>query len=155
MQTTSYSDEQYSGDFLGDQDLKKRALDRAIDIRKFEIDLYWKRTTYFWTFIAATLAGFFAIQASSASNKGDMSFLLANLGIVFSVGWFCVNRGSKFWQENWEFEVAPPLQTWVLVGAAYPDIVDAVTVHPACQEELYDPGRDVSINPNENSILTP
>ena len=38
MQTTSYSDEQYSGDFLGDQDLKKRALDRAIDIRKFEID---------------------------------------------------------------------------------------------------------------------
>ena len=24
-----------------------------------------------------------------------------------------------------------------------------------CQEELYNPGRDVSINPNENSILTP
>ncbi len=61
MQTTSYSDEQYSGDFLGDQDLKKRALERAIDIRKFEIDLYWKRAAYFWTFIAATSAGFFAI----------------------------------------------------------------------------------------------
>ena len=29
------------------------------------------------------------------------------------------------------------------------------TPHPVCQEELYDPGRDVSINPNENSILTP
>ena len=28
-------------------------------------------------------------------------------------------------------------------------------VYPVCQEELYDPGRDVSINPNENSILTP
>ena len=28
-------------------------------------------------------------------------------------------------------------------------------MHPVCQEELYDPGRDVSINPNENSILTP
>ena len=26
--------------------------------------------------------------------------------------------------------------------------------HPICQEELYNPGRDVSINPNENSILT-
>ena len=24
--------------------------------------------------------------------------------------------------------------------------------HPVCQEELYNPGRDVSINPNENSI---
>ena len=30
-----------------------------------------------------------------------------------------------------------------------------VTVHPICQEKLYNPGRDVSINPNENSILTP
>ena len=39
-------------------------------------------------------------------------------------------------------------------------LVDAVTVHGVllnliCQEELYDPGREVSINPNENSILTP
>ena len=43
----------------------------------------------------------------------------------------------------------------VLVEAAHPDLADAVTVHPICQEEPYDPGRDVSINPNENSILTP
>ena len=43
----------------------------------------------------------------------------------------------------------------VLVEAAHPDLADAVRVHPVCQEELYDPGRDVSINPNENSILTP
>ena len=39
-------------------------------------------------------------------------------------------------------------------------LADALTVHgvdlyPVCQEELYNPGRDVSINPNENSILTP
>ena len=30
-----------------------------------------------------------------------------------------------------------------------------VLLHPVCQEELCDPGRNVSINPNENSILTP
>ena len=41
----------------------------------------------------------------------------------------------------------------VLVEAAHPDLADALTVldvllHPVCQEELYDPGRDVSINPN-------
>ena len=28
-------------------------------------------------------------------------------------------------------------------------------MHPLCQEEPYNPGRDVSINPNENAILTP
>ena len=30
-----------------------------------------------------------------------------------------------------------------------------MTVHPICQEEPYNPGQDVSINPNKNSILTP
>ena len=43
----------------------------------------------------------------------------------------------------------------VLVKAVHPDLADVVTAHPVCQEELYDPGRDVSINSNENSILTP
>ena len=38
-------------------------------------------------------------------GKMDISVLLASLGIVFSFGWLCVNRGSKFWQENWEYHV--------------------------------------------------
>ena len=42
----------------------------------------------------------------------------------------------------------------VLVEAAHPDIAGAVTVHPICQEKLCNPGRDVSINPNKDSILT-
>ena len=42
----------------------KPALDRqrryiALDIRKFEIDLYWKRAAYFWTFIAAAFGAYF------------------------------------------------------------------------------------------------
>lgn len=28
--------------------------------------------------------------------------ILALCGIVFSVGWFLANKGSKYWQENWE-----------------------------------------------------
>ena len=47
------------------------------------------------------------------------------------------------------------LAPWVLVEAAHPALADAVIVHPICQEELYNPAREVSINPNENSILTP
>lgn len=83
------------------------ALEHALDIRKFEIDLYWKRATYFWTFIAATLAGFVAVRAASKPSQvtTDLSVLLANLGFVFSFAWYCVNRGSKYWQENWEYHV--------------------------------------------------
>ena len=48
----------------------------------------------------------------------------------------------------------------VLVEAAHPDVADALTVqgvllNPVCQEELFNPGRDVSINPIYNPILTP
>ncbi len=78
---------------------------QALDIRKFEIELYWKRAAYFWAFIAATFAGFLAIQASSADRKEDLSVILSCLGVVFSFAWFCVNRGSKYWQENWEKHV--------------------------------------------------
>jgi len=84
-----------------------RALDRALDIRKFEIDLYWKRATYFWAFLAVTLAGYFTLSAAKIDErvKGDALLIVSCLGVVFSVTWYLVNRASKFWQENWEHHV--------------------------------------------------
>ncbi|BAO45619.1 RipA family octameric membrane protein [Thiolapillus brandeum] len=105
MPQSDYSQQQYENDFLSDEKKTEKALEHALDIRKFEINLYWKRATYFWAFIGATFAGFFAIQASNATNKQDLSVLLSCLGFVFSVAWLCVNRGSKQWQENWEKHV--------------------------------------------------
>ncbi|WP_249975356.1 hypothetical protein [Vreelandella olivaria] len=87
-------------------DKREKTFQYALDTRKFEIDLYWKRATYFWTFIAATFAGYAAIQAaSSIEDKADLSVILCCLGVLFSFGWHCVNRGSKQWQENWENHV--------------------------------------------------
>jgi len=94
--------DEYLSKFKGKE---KEALCHALDIRKFEIDLYWKRATYFWTFIAASLAGYVAVQVSTSDNKQDLSIIIACLGLVFSFAWFCVNKGSKFWQENWEDHV--------------------------------------------------
>ncbi|HFD33195.1 MAG: hypothetical protein AXA67_08780 [Methylothermaceae bacteria B42] len=105
MPQSDYTQQQYENDFLSDEKKTERALEHALDIRKFEIDLYWKRATYFWAFIGATFAGFLAIQASTAENKQDLSVLLSCVGFVFSVAWLCVNRGSKQWQENWEKHV--------------------------------------------------
>ncbi len=100
--TEKLTAEKYKEHFKGKEE---KALIQALDIRKFEIDLYWKRAAYFWTFIGATFAGFIAVEASSASNKQDLAIILANLGFVFSFAWFCANKGSKFWQENWEKHV--------------------------------------------------
>lgn len=82
---------------------QEKALEIAHDIRKFEIDLYWKRTTYFWAFIAASFTGYFAILSSvNHEFKEQYLFLIESIGFIFSLGWWLVNKGSKHWQENWE-----------------------------------------------------
>lgn len=86
-------------------DIASRRLEKILDIRKFEIDLYWKRATYFWTFIAATLTGYgltFTAKDATQENLLRFQFLIICFGLVFSFAWFLVNKGSKFWQENWE-----------------------------------------------------
>lgn len=84
----------------------EQALEHALDIRKFEISLYWQRATYFWTLIAATFAGYFAVLAAEhMDDKNFNAFVLGCIGLIFSLAWFLVNRGSKYWQENWENHV--------------------------------------------------
>ena len=86
-----------------DKSIKEKAFERAHDIRKFEIELYWKRTTYFWAFIAAAFTGYFAILTSKDIDfKEQYIFLIESIGFIFSLGWFFVNRASKHWQLNWE-----------------------------------------------------
>jgi hypothetical protein len=82
-----------------------RALALALDIRKFEIDLYWKRATYFWAFIAAAFAGYALTYKSGSDHQPWLSLLFSSLGSVFAFAWYLVNRGSKFWQNNWERHV--------------------------------------------------
>ncbi len=80
----------------------------AHDIRKFEIELYWKRAAYFWTFIAAALAGYFLLQQRVTEGSFDSIYsiyIVTCLGFTFSLAWYLVNRGSKSWQRNWEMQV--------------------------------------------------
>ncbi|MEO8399835.1 MAG: hypothetical protein ABI550_08495 [Ignavibacteriaceae bacterium] len=81
-------------------------LQQAIDIRKFEIDLYWKRTAYCWAFIVLIFASFYAIEKDKIENYYQTKFLLSLIGLVFSVAWYHVNKGSKYWQMNWEKHVS-------------------------------------------------
>lgn len=112
----------YLKDFSGkasadDQSKQAKALENALDVRKFEIDLYWKRAAYFWALIAATFAAYFALRsradptppivppAASIHELDLLTLLVASVGLVLSVAWFLVNQGSKYWQENWEWHV--------------------------------------------------
>ena len=83
-----------------------RAYATALDIRKFEIDLYWKRAAYFWLFTGAALAGYLtALTSKDISNRGEALLVTSSIGLIFATAWYLVNRASKYWQRNWEFHV--------------------------------------------------
>ncbi|MHB1619979.1 MAG: RipA family octameric membrane protein [Sulfuricella sp.] len=84
--------------------MQAEALKYAHEIRKLEIDLYWRRAAYFWTFIAAAFGAFFLLERTGNSPTASQ-FLVACVGLVFSVAWSLANRGSKYWQDNWEQHV--------------------------------------------------
>lgn len=108
--------------FLTTRDISKlkEAYDKAHDIRKFEIELYWKRTTYIWTVISAlvTISGLLLSQSfkgsSSTPAANDDVFFNLYYGILFlsSIGTLItiiaanILKSSVYWQKNWEYHTS-------------------------------------------------
>ena len=82
-----------------DPDTKR--LDLAVQTRNFEIELFWKRSLFYWGFIATAFTGYAALRAA----KSDLSILVACFGVVCAFSWTLITRGSKYWQEGWESKV--------------------------------------------------
>ncbi len=84
-----------------------KLLERSWGVRNFEIDLYWKRATYFWIFIGASFSAYLLLFAKSDNSilQSHLPLLISCIGFIFSIAWYCVNRGSKYWQENWEAKI--------------------------------------------------
>jgi len=83
----------------------KEAYNKSHDIRKFEIDLYWKRAGYFWTFITTIIAIFGLCIKDKTTDYFILSPVIANLGFITALCFFYVNLSSKYWHENWEHNV--------------------------------------------------
>lgn len=86
-------------------DRLKNAFYQVSDIRKFEIELYWKRAGYFWAIIVLAFTGFFTIIPSgtdSNDSRSILSFIVSSIGFILTFAWHLANKGSKYWQENWE-----------------------------------------------------
>lgn len=100
---------------------RKEAYEKTHDIRKFEIGLFWQRATYYWAFILAAYTAHFALIGMLFGNENrDFSipelyklpgFSLFALAVTaffcyfFSLCWVLMNKGSKFWQKNWESHI--------------------------------------------------
>lgn len=104
----------------------EEAYEKAHHIRKFEIDMYWRRSAYLWTIQAAALAGLAGVGISAggmaldcsgpwyqlfpgqcASDRVSFLALVAIwlFGLFSAFIWFWMMKGAKFWQNNWERHV--------------------------------------------------
>lgn len=84
-----------------------KAYEKAWDARKFEIDNYWKRTTYFWAFQITSFTAYLAILNSNSytsvpSKNPEILFCVISIGFITAMSWSLINIGSKFWQRHWE-----------------------------------------------------
>jgi len=88
----------------GPSDAHKAALARAHELRKFEIENYWKRSTYFWGF---QLVAFTALALAFKDGKFQLPLviIIAVLGTLTALAGALTAGGSKFWQANWEAHV--------------------------------------------------
>lgn len=110
---------------MDDLERLREAYNRSHDIRKFEIEMYWRRSAYLWTLQAAALAGL-ALTASEfeltswncggASESAvdncfgnQMRFLILLsiwcFGTFSAYIWLLLLKGAKHWQNNWERHV--------------------------------------------------
>jgi hypothetical protein len=86
----------------------KNAIENALDIRKFEIDLYWKRANYFWLYNVSACTAYFYVISNNNIHKEDvpvLTLLITGIGVFLSLCWVCINIASKSYQENWEKHV--------------------------------------------------
>lgn len=70
--------------------------DKILELRKFEIENFWKRTLFFWGTIALIYAGFFK------ADLKDYQIIIPLIGLLFNIIFSLSTRGSKYWQEHWE-----------------------------------------------------
>jgi len=90
---------------LGKDGKWQLALIRAHDLRKFEIELYWKRATYFWAFQLVAFASLGLLFKEGKIVDTELLMIPSTIGTVTALAGYLTARGSRFWQENWEAHV--------------------------------------------------
>ena len=99
---------------------RREAYDKAHEIRKFEIEMYWKRSAYMWTLQAAALAGFavilsrLGISGSGCAEDGECPVeslrvisvvAIWHFGLFSAFVWVLMLSGARHWQATWEQHV--------------------------------------------------
>jgi hypothetical protein len=80
---------------------EKLEFEKSLEIRQFEIDLFWKRAWFFGALLVALVTGFITLKNT---NHPLLSISLVFIIFLVTLAQTLMNRGSKYWQERWEFK---------------------------------------------------
>lgn len=72
----------------------------AVETRKLEIELFWRRGVYFTAFLSILFVAYHAY-----SDRYIFQMFVAAIGFIFSLIWLLQTWGSKYWHEAWEQKV--------------------------------------------------
>ena len=82
-------------------DNNKIEYEKSTALRNFEIDLFWKRSWFFGALLLSMIAGFYALKMSV--NPIFPPICMSFIGMLTAIFQCLMNRGSKYWQERWEY----------------------------------------------------
>ena len=71
--------------------------EKVLELRKFEIENFWKRALFFWGTIALIYVGYTKID-----NQNPYFIIIPLIGFLFNLIFSLSIRGSKYWQEHYE-----------------------------------------------------
>ncbi len=94
----------------------KAAYKECSENRRFEIERYWGRSTYFSVFLGAILVAVGGVVSWETDKITDLwleaktikaiaLFILTYVGTLLSLVWFYVGKGSKEWQKVYEMRM--------------------------------------------------
>jgi hypothetical protein len=80
----------------------KLEFEKSLELRKFEIENFWKRGWFFGALLLALFTGYFNINRleEPVIYPVFISFIAMLISLIQSL----MNRGSKYWQERWEYK---------------------------------------------------
>jgi hypothetical protein len=75
--------------------------ENALKQRNFEIDLFWKRSWFFGALIIAEIATFYQLKSEPIPSIPSVAIVFVTCLTILAQ--CLMNRGSKYWQERWEY----------------------------------------------------
>jgi hypothetical protein len=85
-------------------EIEKLEYEKSLSLRNFEIDNFWKRGYFFGALLVALITGYIVLTNSEAGSNKDYCIYISFIGFFVSLAQTLMNRGSKYWQERYEFK---------------------------------------------------